>query len=58
MPIYITLSENINAAMYAKSDIELSILIAQWEDFKKTVRRDQNVKQPVSNEYDAKINPT
>jgi F0F1-type ATP synthase membrane subunit c/vacuolar-type H+-ATPase subunit K len=59
MPSYCILSDNINAAMYANANTDISTLVVQWEDFKKTVRKNQkSTKQRVNSEYDANINPT
>ncbi|HSX20650.1 MAG TPA: hypothetical protein VLG38_05985, partial [Gammaproteobacteria bacterium] len=58
--IYSTLSQNLNAAIYADVDVGLELLLAQWEDFKKSVVKNNKnkIEQDATSEGYSSLNPT
>lgn len=60
MELYSMLSKYVNAGIYANVIVELEILMAQWEEFKKSVIKNkrQTVRSEKSSEDYASLNPT
>lgn len=58
MAVYSTLSQYINAAIYADVTFNLDLLLSQWEEFKKSVcKNKQLTTQEISEDYSS-LNPT
>lgn len=58
--LYTTLSQYINAGIYARVAVELDILLAQWDAFKTSVVKNKTIVSPpeVSTEDYSSLNPT
>lgn len=58
--IYSLLSQHINAGIYAKVNINLDLLLVQWEEFKNTVTKTKHITatDEAANEDYSSLNPT
>lgn len=58
LEIYTSLSQYINAGIYAKVLVDMELLMAQWEEFKKSVIKIKNTTSTKVDEDYSKLNPT